>query len=146
MGLNYWEDLPVGTVLRGNEVVADRDEMVEYAMKNDPLPFHISEDAAATSHFGGLVASGGYTISLWYRSGIPIMGAIAVKAGYEFTMSLPTPVRPGDKLQTHIEITEQTPSSKPSQGHVVSRQALTNQDGLDALVVEGRWLLSRRRP
>ncbi len=47
MGLTYWEDLPVGTVLRGNGVVADRDEMVEYAMKNDPLPFHISEEAAA---------------------------------------------------------------------------------------------------
>jgi acyl dehydratase len=46
MGLNYWEDLPVGTVLTGDEVVADRDEMVDYAMKNDPLPFHISEDAA----------------------------------------------------------------------------------------------------
>ncbi len=144
MELSYWEDLPVGTVLIGNEVVADRDEMVEYAIQNDPLPFHISEDAAAKSHFGGLVASGGYTISLWYRSAIPIIGSIALRAGYDFKMSLPTPVRPGDKLRIRQEITEQLPSSKPGQGHVISRQALTNQDGLDALVVEVRWLVAKR--
>jgi acyl dehydratase len=144
MDLNYWEDLPVGTILSGDEVVADRDEMIEYALKNDPLPFHISEEAAAKSHFGGLVASGGYTISLWYRASIPIMAAIALRAGYDFKMAFPTPVRPGDVLQVSQEITEQLPSTKPRQGHVVTRQALTNQDEREVLVVEVRWLVSKR--
>jgi acyl dehydratase len=144
MPVSYWEDLTVGTVVSGDEVPVDRDEMVEYALKNDPLPFHTSEEAAEKSHFGGLVASGGFTISLWYRSMIPVMGSIALRAGYDFKMTLPTPVRPGDRLQNHVEIIEQEPSSKPGQGHVVTRQALVNQDKAEVLVVEVRWLISRR--
>jgi acyl dehydratase len=137
--VSYWEDLTVETVLSGDEVPANRDEMIEYALKNDPLPFHTSEEAAAKSHFGGLVASGGFTISLWYRSMIPIMGSIALRAGYDFKMTLPTPVRPDDRVQHHVEIIEQEPSNKLGQGHVVTRQTLVNQDK-----VEVRWLISRR--
>lgn len=144
MPMSYWEDLTVGTIVSGDVVSVDRDEMVEYALKNDPLPFHTSEEAAEQSHFGGLVASGGFTISLWYRSMIPVLETIALRAGYDFKMALPTPVRPGDRLQNHIEIIEQEPSTKPGQGHVVTRQALVNQDKAEVLVVEVRWLISKR--
>ena len=144
MALMYWEDLTVGTVLKGDLVLVDRDEMIDYAVKNDPLPFHLDEESAAKSHFGGLVASGGYTITLWYRSMIPVLGTVALMAGYDFQMALPAPVRPGDKLQNHLTILEQQPASKPGRGHVVSRNALVNQDETEVLVVEVRWLIAMR--
>ena len=55
----YFDDLEVGRVFRGDECVADRDEMLEYARKNDPSPFHVDEDAARNSPYGGLIASAG---------------------------------------------------------------------------------------
>jgi hypothetical protein len=45
----YFEDLDEGTVFRGDECVADKNEMLEYARKNDPLPFHVDEEATRNS-------------------------------------------------------------------------------------------------
>src|SRR4029077_12259621 len=77
----YFEDLEVGAVFRGDECVADKDEMLDYARKNDPSPFHVDEEAARNSPHGGLTASAGYTGTLWYRSGIPILASIAFLGG-----------------------------------------------------------------
>ena len=52
----------------GEEIVADADAMVDYARQYDPRPFHVDADAAKKTSFGGLVASAGYTFSLWCRS------------------------------------------------------------------------------
>jgi acyl dehydratase len=42
--------------------------MLEFSRRNDPWPFHVDEAAAALSPYGGIVASGGYIVTLWYRS------------------------------------------------------------------------------
>ena len=94
----YFEDLEVGRVFRGDECVADKDEMLEYARKNDPAPFHLDEEAARNSPYGGLIASAGYTVTLWYRSTIPIQRSLAFLGGFEWHIKLPLPVRPGDRL------------------------------------------------
>ena len=52
----------------GEEIVVDADAMVDYARQYDPWPFHVDADAAKKTSFGGLVASAGYTFSLWCRS------------------------------------------------------------------------------
>ena len=64
----YFEDLDVGSVHLGQQCVCDRDEMLDFGRRNDPWPFHVDEVAAARSQFGGVIASGGYIITLWYRS------------------------------------------------------------------------------
>src|SRR6516165_6371392 len=56
---------------------ADKDEMLDYARKNDRSPFHVDEEAARNSPYGGLIASAGYTVTLWYRSAIPINASLA---------------------------------------------------------------------
>ena len=61
----YFEDLDAGSVHLGRECTCDRDEMLEYSRRNDPWPFHVDEAAAAQSPFGGLIASGGYIVTLW---------------------------------------------------------------------------------
>ena len=68
----YFEDLEVGSVHLGRECVCNKDEMLEFSRRNDPWPFHVDEAAAARSPFGGIVASGGYIVTLWYRSLIEI--------------------------------------------------------------------------
>ena len=63
----YFEDLEVGSVHLGRECVCDKDEMLEFSRRNDPWPFHVDGAAAALSPYGGIVASGGYIVTLWYR-------------------------------------------------------------------------------
>ena len=140
----YWEDLPVGTVLWSDEVTADRDEMLDYATKNDPLPFHIDEAAAAKSVFGGLVASGGYTITLWYRSGVRLNSTRALLAGSEFNIKLPNPLRPGDVVKTKYEIEESRKTSKPGRGYITSKQHLFNQNEEPVLICKAHWVVAMR--
>ena len=140
----YWEDLSVGTILWSDKVTADRNEMLEYALKNDPLPFHVDESAAANSVFGGLVASGGYTITLWYRSAVRLHSTIALLAGNEFSIKLPKPVRPGDILKTRYEVEEARTTSRPGRGYVKTKQQLFNQNDDPVLICTAHWIVATK--
>ncbi len=140
----YWEDLSVGTTFWSDQVTADRNEMLEYAVKNDPLPFHVDEDAAEKSVFGGLVASGGYTITLWYRAAVRLHSTIALLAGSEFSIKLPNPVRAGDVLRTRYEVTESRRTSKPGRGYVTTNQQLFNQNDKPVLICTAHWIVAIR--
>ena len=140
----YWEDLSVGTTLWSDKVEADREEMLEYALKNDPLPFHVDETVAANSVFGGLVASGGYTITLWYRAAVRLHSTIALLAGSEFSIKLPNPARPGDTLTTRYEVEESRRTSKPGRGYVTTNQQLLNQNDEPVLVCRAHWIVATR--
>jgi len=67
MKVIYFEDLNVGDSWTTTEHLVDREEMLAYNRAYDPWPFHVDAEAASKSPFGGLIASGGYTISLMYR-------------------------------------------------------------------------------
>jgi acyl dehydratase len=69
MGMTYFEDLSVGDSWVPPEHAVNHEEMLAYGRANDPWPFHADPEAAAKSPFGGLIASGGYTITLMYRLG-----------------------------------------------------------------------------
>ncbi len=66
MPIVYFEDLEVGSVHLGRDCLCDMQEMLEFSRRNDPWPFHVDEAAAARSPFGGIVASGGFIVTLWY--------------------------------------------------------------------------------
>src|SRR5215468_11785856 len=90
-----------------------------FATQFDPQPFHLDEDAARTSFFGGLAASGWHTAALSMRLLVesdfrPAGGVIG--AGFD-EFRWPRPVRPGDELHIESEVLEVRASrSKPSQG------------------------------
>ena len=140
----YFEDLEEGRVFKGDECIADREEMLDYARKNDPSPFHLDEEAAGNSPYGGLIASGGYTVTLWYRSGIPILASIAFLGGFEWHIKLPVPVRPGDRLRAEVEIVSKRPSSKPGRGYVTTLQRILNQDSQAVFTCEVVWMIATR--
>ena len=132
----YFEDLDPGSVYWGDCCVVDKAEMLEYARVNDPLPMHVDEEAAAGSSFGGLVASGDFTLTLWLRSIIPIARRLALIAGVDWHITLPRPVRAGDTLQARFTVADKRSSSKPDRGVVKTKQELLNQDGEPVLVCE----------
>lgn len=63
----YFEDFPLGYAEESPEVEAPREEMLAYARENDPWPIHVDEEFAASTAFGGIIASFGYVVSLFFR-------------------------------------------------------------------------------
>ena len=91
-------------------------------------------------------SSAGYTVTLWYRSAIPILASIAFLGGFEWHIKLPLPVRPGDRLHTEVEIRSKKPSSKPGRGYVTTLQKILNQDSQAVFTCEVVWMIATRLP
>src|SRR5262249_1002613 len=111
----YLDDLSVGQRFVSGTHVMDEEQIRAFAAQFDPQPFHRDAEAAKTTFFGALVASGWHTAAVTMRllvqSGLPLAGGI-VGAGGE--INWPSPVRPGAVLQVESEILEVRPSrSRP---------------------------------
>jgi acyl dehydratase len=147
--VRYYEDLVIGDEMWGIEEVAVREDMVEYALRYDPWPIHVDEGAAGESPFGGLIASSGYAISLWYSSGNrgiwnPPDSPTAMIGGIDMKLRYPNPLRPGDKVRARCSITGKRLSSKPGRGIVEGTMELINQDGDVVITAEIVWLVATR--
>lgn len=144
----YFEELAVGAEYMGPECLVDEKEMLEYNRRNDPWPIHIDEEAASQSPFGGLIASGGFTISLSYRLSHGVYNTPEARwaflGGFDWHVKFPTPVRAGDKLQYRLTVVSKKLSSKPGRGVATVISQLTNQRGELALEVEAVILLATR--
>lgn len=121
-------------------------EIQAFAAQFDPQPFHLDAEAAKSSIFGGLVASGWHTAAITMRllvtSGIPIAGGIIGASG---EIKWPAPARPGDVLQVHGEVIEITPSrSRPERGMVTTRNETRNQHGDVLQIMTARLVVPRR--
>jgi acyl dehydratase len=144
----YLEDLTPGRVIDLGLVEVSEDEIVDFAVRFDPQPFHIDPAAGAASHFGGLIASGWHTCSLFMRLLYDGMIADADSLGSPGMDEIrwPAPVRPGDTLRATFTVTEARPSSsKPDRGVVHSWCEMRNQDDVVVLTMRGIGLY-RRRP
>jgi acyl dehydratase len=129
----FFEDYTAGMrITESPRVRVDKDEIIAFAKKFDPQFFHLDEDAARHSIFGGLVASGWHTaaLTMWLltqRETRPAGGSIGL--GFE-EMRWPTPVRPGDELHIESEILEVRPAqSRPDRGLIKMRTRTLNQRG-----------------
>jgi acyl dehydratase len=127
--------------------VVDKAEMIAFAKEYDPQPFHIDEDAAAKSMFGGLIASGWQTASVTFRLAVDgLVGRVASMGspGVDELRWL-KPVRPGDVLTGRSEILETWPSRSKPIGFVRRRIDMVNQHGEVVVRVVGISMY-RRRP
>ena len=141
------EDFEVGQVIELGSVEVDEAEMLSFASSYDPQPIHIDRDAAARGAFGGLIASGWLTGSLFMRlfaSTVLNRSAALVSPGLEELRWL-RPVRAGDVLHGRYEVLAVSPSERdPTRGTVHGRGELVNQDGEVVLRLVARNLFSRR--
>jgi len=143
----YLEDFTPGQVLDSPPWMLTKNEIVNFAKKYDPQPFHIDEAAAAKSIYGGLLASGWQTIGIMMRlmwdtflSNTASLGS----PGCDEIRWL-KPVRPGDTLRVRFTITEVTPSrSKPDRGIVRTFNEVLNQHGEVVMTVRGLGMFGRR--
>jgi acyl dehydratase len=133
MGERFFEDFAVGQVFKpSGRVRVEKDEIVAFARKFDPQPFHLNEQAARHSIFGRLVASGWHTaamtMSLVARNEFgPAGGTIGL--GFD-GLRWPIPVYPGDELRIESEVLEMRPSkSRPDRGLMKMRTQTLNQNG-----------------
>jgi len=140
----HWNDLEEGAVFWGDTVTVNPEEMLEYARRNDPQPFHLDANEAMALPFGGLIANAGYTVTLWYRSAIPILTKLAFLGGFEWLIKLPVPVRPADQLRVRVKIKNKKASSKPGRGYVTVFQEIFNQDNIAVFSCEVTWMLATR--
>jgi acyl dehydratase len=146
MGMTYFEDLSVGDSWLSSEYTVDHEEMLAYGRTNDPWPFHADAEAAAKSPFGGLIASGGYTITLMYRLGHEIYNqpdcVWAFMGGFDWQLKFPEPVRPGDRLHERITILEKRLSSKPGRGIVKQLIEVINDRKRVVLAIESTAMMA----
>ena len=145
--LLYWEDFPPGAVLDCGALSVDRDDVIDFARRYDPQPFHVDEAAAARTHFGGLVASGWHTAALAMRmmcDGYLRRAASLGSPGID-KLAWPAPVRPGDNLSMRMTVLSARPMrSKPHIGLVESRWEMFNQHGELVLDMRGWGMFGRR--
>ena len=145
--MHYFEDFAVGQKFDTGRRQVDAAEIIEFAAKYDPQPFHVDPDAAKASLFGGLAASGWHSAAMMMRlivdSDFRPAGGIIGGGG---ELAWLKPVRPGDELRVEGEIIELRQSrSRPDQGLVKIRLTMLNQDG-EAVQTFIPTLLVNRRP
>ena len=145
--MRWFEDFNVGDVTEFGPVTVTAEEIVDFAARFDPQPFHLDADAAARSPYGGLIASGWHTVALFmgmYVRGMLVDTASLGSPGVEELRWL-APVRPGDQLRGRSTITDLQPSAtNPRRGTVFSTNEVLNQDGTVVMTMKARGFLERR--
>lgn len=143
----WFEDLPAGRRIALGSVVVDRDEMLAFNRRFDPQPFHVDEEAARASLFGGLCASGWFTASLWMRCYVDAVLSRSASMGSPGgdEISWPAPVFPGDRLEAGMEIVAARASaSRPQLGLVTLTGSLTRDDGTAVFRARFTGMFGRR--
>ncbi len=129
----YLEDIDVGTVQEFGHYEVTRDEVLDFAKKYDPQPFHLSDEAAAKTHFGKLAASGWHTCAMMMAmlvenftgQNIASLGSPGVDE-----LRWKRPVYPDDVLKMKTTVIDVRPSkSRPEMGSVRSNVDVINQNG-----------------
>jgi acyl dehydratase len=142
----YLEDFAPGQQFGGaTRIRIEKDRIKTFAAEFDPQPFHLDEQPAASSFFGGLAASGWHTAAATMRllveSDLKPAGGI-VGAGFD-EFKWPRPVRPGDELQSEVLEVRQS-KSRPEQGMVKVRTTTLNQRDEVVQITVGNLVVPRR--
>ena len=144
----YLEDLNEGDEFWGDIITVDPEEMMDYNLKNDPWPIHVDEEKAKETQFSGIIASGGFTITLMYRSMLGIYNNKNVRweflGGFDWKLKFVGPVRAGDKLCTKLTVVSARPSSKGGRGVLTNITEVYNQNNETVLSLEAVVLLASR--
>jgi acyl dehydratase len=145
--MRYFEDFKVGDVTEVGPVTVSAEEIVDFASRFDPQPFHVDPEAAKSSSFGGLIASGWHTTALFmgmFVRGVLLDSASLGSPGVE-EIRWTAPVRPGDTLNGRITITDVQPSNtSPNRGTVFTTSEVFNQDGTLVMTLKARGFFARR--
>lgn len=149
-GLVFFEDLEVGTTARFGRYAVTREEVIDFATKYDPQPFHLSDEAAAQTHFGRISASGWHTSAMVMRMLVDNISerrqAGLGSPGLDELRWL-KPVYPGDVLRVETELKSKRRSqSRPEMGSFQSEVRVYNQDNVMVMSMQSIGLIRVRDP
>lgn len=148
----YFEDIEIGDRQAFGSYAVTAEEVIAFASRYDPQPFHLSDEGAAATPFGTLAASGWHTGSMAmammvrHWQSIPGRQEASLGAMGMDELRWHQPVRPGDLLSLSIEVIEKIESrSRPGVGIVKSRVTVLNQrsEPVMSFIPIAMW---RRRP
>ena len=146
--MQYLEDIKVGTKASFGHYEVTRDEVLDFARKYDPQPFHLDDEAAAKTHFGRISASGWHTCAMTMAMLVENLTknkqAGLGSPGLDELRWL-KPVYPGDTLRVESEIIEVTPSrSRPERGSTKAKVTVFNQKDEPVMRLISIGLVARR--
>ena len=144
-----FEDFSPGQVFQLGTYEMTAAEIMDFAGQFDPQPFHIDPEAARESAFGGLIASGWHTASVFMRLYVDAVLADSLSMGSPGIEQLRwlQPVRPGDVLTGRFVVESVRPSSKRAdRGTVLFRGEMDNARGETVLAMSGRGFFGLRNP
>ena len=146
--MQYFEDIEVGAKASFGDYAVTREEVVAFAERYDPQPFHLSDEAAARTHFGRLSASG------WHTCAMTMAMLVAhLKANAQAGLGSPgidelrwlTPVYPGYRLRCESEVLgKRRSASRPEMGIFKSRMSVFNQDDVMVMTFVSNGLVETR--
>ncbi|MFC4291378.1 MaoC family dehydratase [Sphingorhabdus arenilitoris] len=146
----YWEDIEIGKVSRFGSYPVTREEVIDFASKYDPQPFHLDDTAAAATHFGRLSASGWHTAAMAMRMMVDNMKENA-QAGLGSPgldrLQWKKPVYPGDTLRCESEVLSKRRSkNRPEMGIFKGVTRVYNQHDELVMEMESNGLIQVRDP
>jgi len=147
--MRYFEDIEIGNQVQAGPYEISENEIIEFANRWDPRPYHTDPEAALQTPFKGLAASGAHTISIYYRLLYDLsqmqQEPLAGIAALGFEIKLPRPVRPGDQLMLRTEPIEKRDSEKnPKAGIARTKGILSNREGETVLEIITTGLFAKR--
>jgi len=144
MERRYFDELRDGEYLNCKPVLITREAIIEFAKKFDPQPFHIDENTASESIFGGLIASSLHTISACTRVVVEAQANVAILSGVGMhEVNIFNPVRPGDVLSVDAWWTDlQRSRSKPDRGFASIKCKVANQRKEPVIEYGYRYLIA----
>lgn len=143
----YFEDMVVGQTIEVGSCTVTQAEILAFATAFDPQPFHVDDQAAAASIYGGIIASGWHTCSMMMRLMVDNFLKDAASLGSPGVDEIrwTKPVRAGDTLSVSTTARDAKPSiSKPDRGVVATEWRAVNQHGELVATVKGMGMFLRR--
>lgn len=141
----YFDDLAIGRVFRTATRRIEAAEIIAFAEQFDPQPFHLDHEAAKSTMFKGLAASGWHTLALTMRlivDSLPVAGGVIGSGADELRWL--RPVRPGDELWVQCEVIDAQPSQSRPQGRVKMRNTTRDASGEAVQVFTANMIVPRR--
>ena len=146
--VQYWEDLAVGDRAAFGAYRVTRQEVLAFARAYDPQPFHLSDEAAAATHFGRLATSG------WHSCAMTMAMLVAHMAHHrQASLGSPgldelrwlKPVYPDDVLRCETELlSKRASASRPEMGLIKSRLTVFNQHDEPVLTMVSNGMIATR--
>lgn len=143
----FWEDFSVGDKVSSMAITVTETHVVTWAgLTMDFYPLHMDKEYAARTPFKERIVHGPLTFAM----AVGLMGmtgyakdSVIAWLGVD-NMRIPAPVKIGDTIQLHVEITELRETKNPDQGFALMRYEVVNQREEPVMTFDMKFLMHRR--